>query len=104
MGACGWSLMPGRMKLVSGPRILDPITRRAIIASLKRGEKTRAIAFYRLTTGASSGEARRAIEFLRVQNGLPDITVGLQASSESLLGATLAAVERAIGSLARRFR
>jgi len=51
-------------------RILDPVTRDAVLAALRGGEWPRAIRLYRLSTGASLSDAKRAVDAIAMQNGI----------------------------------
>jgi len=52
------------------PRILDPVTRDAVLAALRGGESIKAIRLYRLATGAGLSEAKRAVDAMAMQNGI----------------------------------
>ena len=52
------------------PRILDPVTRDAVLAALRAGESIKAIRLYRLATGTSLIEAKRAVETIAIQNNI----------------------------------
>ena len=56
---------------LGSPRILDPVTRDAVLAALRSGELIKAIKYYRLATGASLAEAKGAVETMAAQNGIP---------------------------------
>ncbi len=54
-----------------GPaRVLDPMTRDAIVSLLRRNNKIAAIKMYRMSTAAGLLEAKNAVEAIAAQNGI----------------------------------
>ena len=57
------------------PRILDPVSRDAIVSMLRQNRKIDAIKLYRLATGAGLAESKNAVEAIAAQNGIARASV-----------------------------